>query len=428
MKVKTDISIEHLKKVLGKLTLWGELSPSEIKSGKIQIAADLLSDSGLCEAINKSKIILSQEILSVFPAKNLQDLSRKILFRHSGYHRYLTAIASCEIARNGLEGAVEAVEGLLLNDLADNAQQLNEQLDSLEMQFLGKPLKEASPGELARASDGLMKSIIEDEQVEFETWNNVLLGVSGNRDAIFQAILTRKALKTISGDKNLPFIVQETQISNLSEELEDPKNRPVLFPIFSDNDFENESPQATPVWMRRRYVYSSIPLIDETLQDQPFNVYDVQDAMAEHPIPWLLIQLCRLREISQNRQAGLPWIKLLIERNPNKIITDIKIYLDGLLSGSFLMLLKSLIEILGFQLILPFGKVPPTGLDRLIEMMMRFNILLCSKQGELVLENSYHLTMFEKPRYHSLNKGMRHYREKILYVLEKISTKPIQDT
>ncbi len=413
-------SIEKIQEILHYIFCFGECCLFELSFSIDEFTFSILEGTNGFVFDDKYAAIRasSQMLTTLEKAKDLQDLMRRTLFSCCRYQDYLTAIAATQLAYRALDGAIEQVETWLFEQLGPKANALNDKLDELESDFLGKPVKQCEPGEIAGAAKTMLNSIKLEQGLDFTEWDRILLGFSAPQDAVFDAMLSRKALTPETAVPSGKFIHRKP-IRSITAELKNSQERPIFFPLFEDEDLVDDLAPRTSAWLKRYYVFSSIPLYADFEQDTHFEIREIQDAFAEHPIPWMLIQLGRLREISQNRQAGLPWIRLSIERDNEKIITDIGIYLDGWLAGSFLELLSELLEVLGFRLVLPFGKVPSTALDTLLNTMVRAEILQFTSEGELVLDEAYYRTLFEKPRYHDLNKGMKLYREKILHFLEK---------
>jgi hypothetical protein len=104
----------------------------------------------------------------------------------------------------------------------------------------------------------------------------------------------------------------------------------------------------------------------------------------------------------------------------------LQISLDEQPVGTFLALLPELMAVLGWRLVLPFGQVPPSALDRLLALMRQACIFTETPQGDYMLAESFTRTLFERPRYQQLNKGVKRYRERLIQKLEDILTRKMK--
>jgi hypothetical protein len=81
------------------------------------------------------------------------------------------------------------------------------------------------------------------------------------------------------------------------------------------------------------------------------------------------------------------------------------------------------LAVLGWRLVLPFGQIPPGDLDPLMALMVQARVFEPTKRGEYILTEPFTRTLFERPRFQQLNKGVKRYRERLIQTLEDILSK-----
>jgi hypothetical protein len=417
----------QIAEVLAHLLHYGGLSPAEVSALKADEAVNFLENDGWLARQSEAWVV-TEQLLGLLPVSNLTDLTCQIFFSHSIYRHYLTTVAAAEIARRGLEGAMSQVEGWLIQDLPHLAGEINRLLDGLECDYLDCPIKACSPGDLLKGFKAIIAEIEKEADTDFESWNKALLGVSGDQEAVFQAVIARQALAHVRQAPGLPLTVPDKKIADLNEELATPLGRPVLFPSLETDaweDKENRVPKGGPAWTRREYIYSSLPLFlcesEAKAASQPNRGgIAVQDAFTQHPVTWTLIQLGIYQYVHQAAGGGLPCLKLRGVTDESRTLMDIRLELDERPVGNFLELLPDLLATLGWRLVLPFGKVSAEGLDRLMTAMTQASIFEETKKGGCVLAEPFTRTLFERPRYQQLNKGVKLYRERLIQKLEEV--------
>ncbi|QTA78420.1 Uncharacterized protein dnl_06410 [Desulfonema limicola] len=419
------MKFDNLKTILEHLCYFGEITHQEAKSQNIASAADVLVSLGYLIDTNGNWMITDRFLL-LFPIADITELRRKIFFNHPGYRQYLTLIAASEITRRGIEGAMEQVEEYIINHMPHICADINKLIDRIEENLGSKPVKSYSPGELISGFKHLIKEIQQNQEQDFESWNKDLLGFSGTQETIFQAIIARNAL---AGTDD-PIIKTEQKIEpdyiiTLNRELTFPTGRPVFFPYLNHTEIENKTFNPCDnisQWLTRKSVFSSIPLISPDNPHNEYKIKDIQDAFCSHPVSWILIQL-GIFEFVQKTVSGINRLRLIKQSGKQGKTKDISIELDldKIPAGYFTNLLPELIEILGFRWVEPFKTTNENRLHYLISAMMKADIFELNEQLEFVLTESFSASLFERPRFQLINKGVKPFREKLIEKLEAIN-------
>jgi hypothetical protein len=136
--------------------------------------------------------------LDLLPVDNINELLRKIFFSFPDYRKYLLAIVTENITKNGLEGPISNIETILINNLFDQVENINQIIDDIEKlinieKLSGENiLKLSSSTEVISAFKKFHQINFPDN--DFESWNKELLGVSGDKQSIFHAVIAKGAL------------------------------------------------------------------------------------------------------------------------------------------------------------------------------------------------------------------------------------------
>ncbi|GIK36922.1 MAG: hypothetical protein BroJett011_07550 [Chloroflexota bacterium] len=426
---KAEQLINKISEALFHLLHYGELSPAEVARLKVDEAMTFLEQDGWLVQQSGDWVVTGQW-LARLPVANPTELVRHICFSHPGYRRYLIALTAAEITRRGLEGAMSQVEQWLVEALPHLAGEINQLLDRLERDHLAKPLKHCAPGEVLPGFQAILAELEAQAGLEVAVWDKALLGVSGNQEAVFQAILARQALAPVSPNPAIaPLVTPARAIGALNDDLTQPQDRPVFF-LLLDQLAETETGLALtdgPLWAHRNYIYSGLPLpgcsqIAPPAEDE----FAWQEAFSQHPLSWLLIQLGIYQHVQRAFGGGLAHLRLTGVMGEARTLTDLQISLDEQPVGTFLALLPELMAVLGWRLVLPFGQVPPSALDRLLALMRQARIFTETPQSDYMLAESFTRTLFERPRYQQLNKGVKRYRERLIQKLEDILTRKMK--
>lgn len=421
--------INKINEALTHLIHYGELSPAEVAALKAGEAVTFLEQDGWLVRQGEGWVVTGQW-LARLPVTNPTELVRQVCFSHLNYRRYLTTLAAAELTRRGLEGAMQQVEQWVGQEMPHLAGEINRLLDRLEREHLSKPLKQCAPGEVLPGFEAILAQIEQQAGLDVTIWDKALLGVSGNREAVFQAILARQALAPVSSNPATATLATPAQaIGTLNDDLAQPQDRPVFFPPL-DQLAETEVELALTdgrLWARRNYIYSSLSWPgDSQIAPPAENETAWQEAFSQHPVSWLLIQLGLYQHVQRAFGGRLAHLRITGAPGEVRTVTDLHLSLDEQSVGGFLALLPELLVVLGWRLVLPFGQVSPVAFDRLLALMRQARIFSETPQGDYVLTESFTRILFERPRYQQLNKGVKRYRERLIQKLEDILSRQMK--
>lgn len=452
---KNRLTPSLLAPLLDHLVHYGELSAQE---AKILKAADAIAflEAGDYLFRHGESWGVTEQFLGLLPVASLTELTRKIFFGYPGYHRYLTAVVAAEITRRGLEGAMTRVESWILNDLPHLAGELNTLLDEIQCRLTPikrinaennleedqKPafskvefveLKECSPGEIARAFRQYIDELQANEEMDFEAWNKELLGVSGNQETLFEAMIARKALgfqrsaisSSYTGNGNPPSDREglrdgkgpseapfpgriaedlpeyraswsQKPIDSLDDELFACYRRPVFMPppeTYEDRAVLEKSTGPTI----EHYVFGRVhPFVPLSAQNRSPSAHYV--LLRSHPIPWIMVQMAIANYLGQSAGSGERLI-LRMDHQDHHHESDafrVEVVLDDVGCGDLVQLLPGLLEMLGFNPIMPFGNWADTDIAPLYQLLLEAGVLEMERQ-RLVLSEAFRSRLFERP-------------------------------
>lgn len=412
-----DLSPTALQPILAHLLTWGELSSTEARRLKADEAGLALLSSAELTRAAPGAWLMGPALSHLLPGASLDEIWQKACWSLPVYQAFLSSLAAGEIARRGLEGAGELVEKWVAIEWPHHAPAFNDFLDKIELNHLHMLLIESTPGALVHAVKRRMLELEKESGLDFATWNRALLGVSAPEDAVFQAALSRGALSKptfVSIDQEVALL---PAIQDLNYELANSCGRWVFAPTLANPDpRQHPNLMQEPAWRKRRYVFSSIPLIAGTDEAKLITLEQIQSAFCQHPISWIIIQIGLYQQIQANSGASEP-LRLGLERDQNNEIQDLRIeFLDGtfhLLSE----ILPQLISAFGMRLILPFGNMPMIAKSGLLESMFRAHIL--EQNGDqVVLCAEFSQAAFEAKNYQTLVKTPKPWRTRLIEVLQ----------
>ena len=319
-----ELSPSTLLPILTHLLHWGELSSFEVRRLRAEPRLTQMAEAGLVQAFPGAWLI--GPILDHFlPTENIDEVWLSTCWSLPAYQQYLTTLAAGEITRRGLEGAGNLVEEWAAVQLPHKAKFINELLDSLEQSDLAGPVIDSSPGALLQAVKHRLQEMEQIHGLDLTSWNHELLGISAPDEAVFQAALRRGAMvetQDILPHPSIPF----GPIRDLNSELAQPCGRWVLCPLLEHpNPFDHPTLKEDPAWRVRQYIYSSVPLLSESLSS-PISIEQVWEALSLHPISWILIQLGLHAHIQSNSGAR-EGLQLKVEQMSDGGLSDLCIEL-----------------------------------------------------------------------------------------------------
>jgi len=369
----------------------GEFSFEEIRrssNSNTKVLA-IMRDSNLIMREDQSWIV-SEKFIELLPIPHIEQILDKICSFHPSYRRYLIALIAGEITRHGLEGAMDLTEDWVVKEFSGVVGEINLILNELERDYLVTSVKQASIGNIVRTNNNLLEDIQREAGLDFNTWNKEQFGVSGNNEAVFQALLSRHIFQQEQSVINNDVKVSPSKIVDLNTDLSNPSGRLVFFPPLDIQEFEDGELiiQPAPTWRKREYVYSSIPLCGSN-EELTITTEDVQNAFCRHPIPWILIQL-GFAQYTQSAmgESDKPFLmKALCD--PVGSITDIKISTNQERTILFSTILPELLDSLGFRLVLPFGSIEDRYLSGLLNTLCKAHIFDLDSINQFILDEGF---------------------------------------
>ena len=399
------------------LTEYGEFTPNEVVRLQTDSAMQIIEDAGVVVNAGQYRII-SDAYCNLLPVPNMEQLVLEICSLYPSYRSYLISLIAGEITRRSLEGAMDLTEEWIIKEFTSIAGELNLVIDELEREYLGKPVSEATPGIVAASSNQKLENIQSESGLDFNAWNKELFGISGNNEAVFQALLSKQVFKNVLSVNKQDENLAPVKIDDLNTDLSNPSNRLVFFPPLYMSEFDEEvlNIQPSPAWRKREYLYSSIPLWaydEDTLK----TTEDVQSALCQHPIPWILIQLGIVHHTQSMLGAGTDGLRLQVQRDEGDNINDVLISTGDQLTHRFSLVLGKLLESLGFRFVLPFGTISANGIHSLITVLLQIEIFNIDTNHDLTLSEKFLSKLYEKNLRLQLVKQPKQYRNTLIKVL-----------
>lgn len=409
-----DLTPTTLQPLLAHLLRWGELSSAEAHRLKAEPGLALMAEAGLVQAVPNAWLI-GPALQRLLPAGNIDEVWQKACWSLPAYHQYLTTLAAGEIARRGLEGAGDLVEEWMMA-LPHKAKLINELLDSLEQSDLAGAVIDSTPGTLLQAVKHRLQEMEQTHGLDFSEWNRKLLGVSTPEEAVFQAALQRGALVEMQNNQ-VQAPVPLAPIQDLNVELAQPCGRWVFCPPIENlNPFQHVNLTADPTWCARHYVYSSVPLHYQIESSQPISIEKVWEALSQHPVSWILIQLGLHAHIQTNSGTG-EGLQLKVERLSDGGLNDLCIELSDHGTRHLSEALPVLVSGLGMQLLLPFGKLDPIALSSWLDMLLQVAVL--ETHGDsILLSPDFTRAAYESNHYQRLIKSAKPWRTRLIGILK----------
>lgn len=410
-----DFTPTTLLPILAHVLRWGEISSAEARRLKAEPGLALMADAGLVQVVPDAWLI-GPALKRLLPADTIDEVWQKACWSQPAYQQYLTTLAAGEIARRGLEGAGDLVEEWAAVLLPHKAKTINELLDSLQQTDLSGLVIDSTPGALLQAVKHRLQEMEQTNGLDFASWNHELLGVSAPEEAVFQAALRRGALAETQDPQAQPS-VPFAPIQDLNAELAQPCGRRVFCPPLEyPNPLQHANLAADPSWCARRYGYSGVPLLHQTESPQPVEIEQVWEALSQHPISWILIQLGLHAHIQSNSGAG-EGLQLKIEQTLEGGLSDLCIELPDHGTRHLSETLPSLISGLGMQFMLPFGKLEPSALGSWLDMLLQVGVLETHSES-IVLSPDFTRAAYESNHYQQLIKSAKPWRARLIGILK----------
>jgi len=412
-----DLSPTFLQPILAHLLHWGELSSAEARRQRAEAGLAILANGRMVQA-TPDVWLIGPALRRLLPVASLEEAWQQACWSLPAYQGYLSGLAAGEIARRGLEGADDLVERWVEQQLSGRAQDFNAFLDAVE-QDLGAPLIESTPGALVQAVERRLLNIAQGSGLDIPAWNAALLGVNAPADAIFQAALARGALSGSVPETGVETLITELPcpMSDLNPELARPTGRWVLCPqLECPNPLQHTALAVDPAWRIRRYGYSSVPLLAEGEGGADLTPARVQAAFCQHPLSWITIQLGLYAQIQANSGAS-ETLRLALEKDADGSLRDLRIELPSGTRRRLSEALPALLSALGFQLLLPFGKLSTPALASWLEALLQADILAIRSDG-VFLSDAFVRTAFTSQHFQVLVKTPKPYRVRLIEILK----------
>lgn len=399
-----DLTPATFQPILAHLLHWGELSSAEARRLKAEAGLAQLTDGKLIQFAPDGWLI-GPSLARLLPVTTLKEAWQKACWSLPVYRTYLTSLAAGEIARRGLEGAGELVEDWVAKKLPYRAPDFNTFLDVIEQNDLHAPLSESTPGTLVQAVQRQLQAFEKQSGLDFAAWNQALLGVSAPVEAVFQAALARGALAELPVEATYPRR-ELSPIQDLNHELAHSCGRWVFCSEISHpNPLQHSDLAHDPAWCNRRYVFSSVPLLNGPEDKVTPTLEQVQAAFCQHPLSWIIIQLALHAQIQATINGADP-LCLTLKRGTEGTISDLRIELPGGAVRSLGEALSALVNGLGLHLVLPFGQIPPIALTSWVEALLQAHILEAQSDivtlgedfGRAIFESKYIQTQVKTPK------------------------------
>jgi len=182
------------------------------------------------------------------------------------------------------------------------------------------------------------------------------------------------------------------------------------------NPLQHANLAADPAWCARRYGYSGVPLLHQTESSQPVAIEQVWEALSQHPISWIVIQLGLHAHIKSNSGAGEGLI-LKLEQTADGGLSDLRIELPDHGTRYLSEALPGLVSGLGKQLLLPFGKLEPASLGSWLDMLLQVGVLETHSES-ILLSPDFIRAAYESNHYQRLIKSARPWRARLIGILK----------
>ncbi|MDD5367598.1 MAG: hypothetical protein PHQ40_00815 [Anaerolineaceae bacterium] len=385
--------------LLHHLCNFGEATPSEIVAFRCQGWVKLFKDSRIITGNDQGQVFATPCLLVVGGESDDRNLLRDVLFRIPAYRQRLLAILAHGLVDAAQKNLLDALENWVARDVPTLTGELNNLLDSLEMD--GNRLVDLSPDETRQRFMPLFTG-----PSDVADWDQVLLGQSGEPQDLFGAVLKK------FGKHAVPVGIPD------NKDFEDRKL--VLLPEFSltTADGHLPAPSLASWTIARGSVHSSLALFDSggrPLFDSALPVVTTwQDALAQQPFYRVMIHLAYAHRlgIGETDQVQL----VCDPSNPG----EMRLERSGQIVGRLADLLPNLVAALGFRPV--WFHVGAVGrIEILISNLLAAHIL-SHEQGRLILAENYALSLSVPPRAAQIGRGQgRIERQAILAMLRPAS-------
>ncbi len=356
--------------VLTHLSTFGECYLAElVRSARPWLG--LLAEAGWIEEASPEVYVVTPAYLALSDELAIEGRLRSICLSVPRYRRYLLAIlAEGLVAAGQIDEYQEQLEQWIVGDLAPLAPEINTILDELEN---GRGRIIEWPKQQIEDRFRLWHN----QHPSFAPWDTVLLGRSGVPEELFTAVLSRVS-------------AFQRPCASSAEEIS-PLTFLPLFDLPKDQSGRLALPYPAPWSRARRFVHSSVPLFafdNRPLYDQLQPVQTMwQDALAQQPYYRAMLRTAIEARLSQYSVSKV--VALVTDD-----LATAHVQSEGKPGKSFVELLPSLVEAMGFQAATAIGS---EHVQRILEHWMAVGALE-KRDGVLLLHESYAQTLHERRR------------------------------
>ncbi|MBN1877702.1 MAG: hypothetical protein JXA33_25995 [Anaerolineae bacterium] len=374
--------VAALPSLLERFASFGEVYLNEIESTARASGQahwlPLLMQAGWIEPLDNKSYGITGQFLALSSDLTIPERQRHICFAIPAYRRYVLAIlAEGLILGSKVEGLQDTLE-MWVMQLAPVAGEINILLDEIE----------TGQGRAITWDEAAIKTRFRDMCAAagaFDTWDRVLLGVSGTPDRLFKAVLDRAAAFVTPGESQTPSL----PLALLPD-----------FAIPVDNSGRPVLPQPAAEFTKREHIFSSVPFF--TADSQPCYTHQPsadmvwQDALAEHPYYRAV-----LRVAIAVRMSGYDQITFAL--SIPEALNAVQLLIDRQSAGTLAELLPGLVTALGYT---PLSQPDSLQVQRIVEHWIQVGALeVNAKTATLQLCESYARTLYERRRASRLLRG-----------------------
>lgn len=369
--------IAAITALLERFASFGEVYLHEIER-TAQDWLPLLMQAGWIEPLDSRSYGITGQFLALSPDLTMPERQRHICFAIPAYRRYvLTILAEGLILGSKVEGLQDTLE-TWVTQLAPVAGEINILLDEIE----------TGQERAITWDEAAIKTRFRDMCAAtgaFDTWDRVLLGISGTPDRLFKAVLDRAAALVTPLKPQTPSL----PLAMLPD-----------FAIPVDNSGRPVLPRPAAEFTKRKHIFSSVPFF--TADGQPCYTHQPsadmvwQDALAEQPYYRAV-----LRVAIAVRMSGYDQITFAL--SIPEALDAVRLLIDGQPAGTLAELLPGLVTALGYT---PLSQPDSLRVQRIVEYWIQVGALeINTKTATLQLRESYARTLYERRRASRLLRG-----------------------
>jgi hypothetical protein len=373
-----------LSSFLANLSTFGELYTSELDPS-IKRWLPLLEKAGWITLANGDAYRATNAYLALMDTSPKAAYLRRICFAIPAYRRYLMAVLVKGLVQAGqLDGYHEQLEQWIMQLLPEVAGEINRLLDELEAD--GKRMVER---EASRIATRFVDWHAEHEP--FTDWDRALLGLSGNPDQLFTAVLGQvEAFETLH-----PWVVLgDLPVALLPE-----------FELTKDSMGHLVLPTLAPWSTAREFVCSSLPFFDaqgDPLYNTALPIPTIwQNALAQQPYYRAVLRIAiavRMSGYAANT------VNMFVSDD----LDNVCVFVNEQRLGTITELLPPLVEALGYRAL---SKPLPSQAGHILEHWIEVGAMEV-RDSQICLREKYAQTLHERCRAGMLLRGAAREEQK----------------